>query len=480
MRLIEFLEKKHIKKIFGDENIDILSVQNDSRKVFLGTAFFAIKGYSKDANEFINQAIDSGAVAIISDKTPEVFKKGVTYVIVDNVRKTLAESCKKFFGNPSSKIKLVAVTGTCGKTSIATLLYELFLKLGYKVGLLSTIHNKINEEIFQTALTTPDVIEINTLLKKMVDEECQYCFMEASSHAIDQDRIFGLDIDIAIFTNLSHEHLDYHKNLLEYSYVKKKLFDGLKRESTALVNFDDKHSNVMIQNCKSKVLKYSLLSLEDFHAKILESTSDGLLLKIENKEVWTKLKGDFNAYNFLAVYATAVILGEDKNKVLINLSSLDPVEGRFQFLKSNSGKTAILDYAHTPESIKCLLKSVEKIKKTQSRIIAITGCGGDRDKSKRPITGKIVSENSNVFILTSDNPRTEDPKKIMEDVYKGVSDNLKINIVKIENRKEAIIAAEKIATENDLIVIMGKGHENYQIVGTEKKYFSDKDIFMNL
>lgn len=465
-------------EIIGDENLEILSIENDSRKILPGAAFFAIKGTKTNANEFIEDAIKGGAVAIVTETLPKKLDTNITYIKTTNIRKTLAESCKIFYGNPSSKLKLVGITGTCGKTSTATILYELFLKLGYKVGLISTIHNKINQQIFPTNLTTPDVIEINKLMHKMVEEKCEYCFMEASSHAIDQERVWGLEFDVAIFTNLSQDHLDYHKNFLEYSYAKKKLFDNLPKNARALINADDKQANIMIQNCKAMIYRYSIFSINDFYGKILENTPEGLFMKIDDVEVWFRLLGRFNAYNLLAVYSAARLLGEKKDNILVKLSEVAPVPGRFQILKSKCGKRGIVDYAHTPEEVRAILESVNEFRNNGTKIIAVIGCGGDRDKSKRPIMGEIAAKNCDVLILTSDNPRTEDPQTIIDEIYSGIPETLKSKTINILQRQDAIKAAKVLASKDDVILLMGKGHEDYQIIGLEKSYFSDEEVFV--
>jgi UDP-N-acetylmuramoyl-L-alanyl-D-glutamate--2,6-diaminopimelate ligase len=469
----DILEKKNFV-----EEIEILAVKNNCSLIKKNDIFFAINGNSFDGHDFIKNAIEKGAIAIVCEKFPDEIFDNISYIRVKSSRIFLAKVCKNFYFDPSKKFKLIGVTGTCGKTSTCTFLYQIFKNLGYKTALISSIRNIIDQEVFDTYLTTPDTIDLYNLFEKMVEKKVEYCFMEVSSHSINQYRVFGLDFDIAIFTNLSQDHFDYHKDMLSYSFAKKKFFDDLKKEAIVLINGDDIHSNFMVQNCKSKVYKYSIKTDGDFTLKILENSVEGILIKIKESEIYCKIAGTFNGYNILAAYSCSLCLGIKKEILEKEISKINSVEGRFQFIENKNKKKAIIDYAHKPEAVKCFLEDLKKFN-YKGKIITVIGCGGNRDKSKRKIMGKIASELSDYLILTSDNPRLEDPLSIIEDIYEGILEEKKNKTEKIIDRKKAIEKACEISDQNDIIAILGKGHENYQIIGKNKIYFSDKEIFLS-
>ena len=453
---------------------EYLDIVFDSRKANQNNIFVATSGTTVDGHDFIDNVINQGTKVIVCERmiteNPEIL-----FLVVNNSKKALGLLACNLYDHPSQQLKLVGITGTNGKTTIATLLYKLFRELGYKVGLLSTVENKINDRIIPSTHTTPDALSINQLLADMRDEACDFAFMEVSSHAADQDRIAGLDFDGAVFTNISHDHLDYHHTFQNYINAKKKFFDLLSKKSFALVNADDKRAAVMLQNSEAKSYKFSLKTIADFKAKIIENSADGLVLEIDNQEIHFRLIGDFNAYNLLAVYATATLIGEDKNEVLLKLSNLSPVEGRFDTVKSNNlDIMGIVDYAHTPDALEKILETLQKLRKSDNKIITVVGCGGDRDKTKRPLMAKIACEYSDQVILTSDNPRSEKTEDILLDMESGVPASFKMKTLTITDRKQAIKTACKLAKKEDIILVAGKGHEKYQEIMGTKYPFDDK------
>lgn len=478
MKLLQdILYQAGLVQVEGSTHIGIDAITNDSRKVENSTLFVAIRGSVADGHDFISKALDNGAAAIICEDMPEERRPQVTYVQVNNTHKALGVIASNFYDNPTEKLKLIGITGTNGKTTCATMLYDLLTLMGEKVGLVSTVNNKIAGEIIPSTHTTPDAVSLNRLLANMVDAGCTYCFMEVSSHALDQYRVGGAKFSGAVFTNLSHEHLDYHKTFDAYIAAKKMLFDMLPKEAFALVNLDDKQGRTMLQNCIAETQKtFALKSMADFRVKVIENHFGGLQLNIDGMDLYTKLVGRFNAYNILAVYASLVLLGFDKMEVLTALSSINPVAGRFQYVRSTDNVTAIVDYAHTPDALKNVLKTVEDIRTRNETVITVVGCGGDRDTSKRPEMARIACKYSDRVILTSDNPRTEDPEAIIEDMRKGVEahDYRKVN--SNANRREAIKMACSIARGGDIILIAGKGHETYQEINGERLPFDDLAI----
>lgn len=462
-----------LSAVSGDTNVMVNKVHFDSRKVEMDDVFVAVRGTVTDGHKYIQKAVDSGARAIVCEELPEIMVNGVTYLQVTDCNSALAIIASNFYDNPSKNLKLVGVTGTNGKTTVTTLLYNLFKKAGFKVGLISTIKVLVDEKEYKTSHTTPDVLTINDYLSKMNDVGVEFCFMEVSSHGIHQKRAEGLHFEGAIFTNLSHDHLDYHKTFAEYRDTKKKLFDGLPKTAFALVNIDDKNGLVMLQNTKAKKYTYALKSFADYRAQILEKQFNGQLLKVDDNELWSKLIGDFNAYNLLAIYATADILGLEKLETLRLMSELENVDGRFQYFISKEKITAIVDYAHTPDALKNVLVTINALRTGNENVITVVGCGGDRDKSKRPVMGYIASEMSNQAIFTSDNPRTESPSAIIEEMEAGVEPQNTRKVLSIENRKQAIKTACKLAVANDIILVAGKGHETYQETNGVRVDFDD-------
>jgi UDP-N-acetylmuramoyl-L-alanyl-D-glutamate--2,6-diaminopimelate ligase len=459
----------------GTTNIAVENIAFDSRKVIKESLFVAIKGTQSDGHAFINMAIDKGARSIVCETLPEKLQEKVTYIQVKSSHEALGKLSSNFFGNPSDKLKLVAITGTNGKTTTATLLYNLFMALGHKSGLLSTVNIRIGKEVVSATHTTPDPISLNTNLKKMVEAGCKYCFMEASSHGIEQRRMAGLKIAGGVFTNISHDHLDYHKTFDDYILAKKLLFDGLPTDAFALVNADDRHGFTMLHHCKAKQYRFALKNEADFKAKILEHQLDGMLLKLGGHEVWTKLIGEFNAYNLLAVFAVASLLKQDELQVVTALSNLKAVEGRFEYVRGQ-GITAIIDYAHTPDALENVLETIKKINAGAGQVICVVGCGGNRDKTKRPEMARIATNLSDQAIFTSDNPRDEDPDTIIAEMEAGVEMHLSGRYLSISNRKEAIKTAVRLSKKGDIILIAGKGHEKYQEVKGEKLPFDDFEI----
>lgn len=479
-QLKDILYKVSLQSVSGNMETEVTQLAFDSRKVAEGTAFVAIKGTQVDGHEFIQKAIDAGAVAVICEHLPEDLSESVTYVQVKDSEEALGIMSANFFGNPSEKLHLVAITGTNGKTTCVTLLYQLFRGLGYNTGMLSTVENKINDEVLKATHTTPDAITINELLAEMVAKGCTHCFMEASSHAIVQKRIAGLKFKGAVFTNLSHEHLDYHKTFDEYIKAKKLLFDNLPAGAFALVNYDDKRGAIMLQNTKAWKHKYALKSFADYKAKILSNTLQGLELDVDGHTVWFKLIGDFNAYNLLAVYGTAILLDEEETDVLQELSAVDPARGRFEIVPTKSGITALVDYAHTPDALENVLHTIKEFRTGNEKVITVVGCGGNRDKEKRPVMAKIACDFSDKVVLTSDNPRFEEPNAIIEDMQTGVTPaNFRKTLV-VADRREAIKTAVSLAEPDDIILVAGKGHEDYQEIKGERFPFDDKLILKEM
>ena len=474
--LKDILYKVTLNAVAGATSIDVSAIDFDSRNIKKGHVFVAVKGTVSDGHQFIETAIGQGAVAIVCETLPEKLTEGVTYVEVANSSKALAMMASNFYGNPSENLKLVGVTGTNGKTTVASLLYQLFKKAGYKVGLLSTVKIMVDSKEYKATHTTPDSITINKYLKQMNTEGVEFCFMEVSSHGIHQHRTEGLRFEGGIFTNLTHDHLDYHKTFAEYRDVKKSFFDALPEKAFALVNSDDKNGLVMLQNTKARKHTYALKTYADYKSQILENQLGGLLLKINDAEVWTRLIGNFNAYNILAIYATADLLGLESGEILRLISELESVSGRFQYIVSNQKITAIVDYAHTPDALKNVLETINSIRSKNEELITVVGCGGDRDKTKRPKMGHIASALSTKVIFTSDNPRSEDPEAILKEIEKGVEPQNYKKTLTITDRLQAIKTACQMAQPNDIILIAGKGHETYQEIKGERFDFDDFKI----
>jgi len=475
MLLRDILYKTAIEAVKGSTEINVAKIEFDSRLVAAGDAFVAIRGTQSDGHAFIEKAIAQGAIAVVCDTLPETVNEGVTYVVVKSTSAALAYMASNYYGNPSAQLKLVGITGTNGKTTIASLLYQLFKNAGYKTGLLSTVKIMVDEVEHKATHTTPDSLSISKYLRMMVDAGVDYCFMEVSSHGIHQNRTEGLLFAGGVFTNLSHDHLDYHSTFAEYRDVKKSFFDHLPKAAFAIVNVDDKNGLVMLQNTAAKKLTYGLKTYADFKATILENQLSGLLLKINGEEVWVKLIGTFNAYNLLAIYAAAVNLGLEDREVLRLLSELESVSGRFQFIISDSNITAIVDYAHTPDALENVLSTIENIRTRNEQLITVVGCGGDRDKTKRPVMAHIASSMSDRAIFTSDNPRSEVPEDIIADMEKGVEAQNYKKTVAVVDRKQAIKIACQLARPNDIILIAGKGHETYQEIKGVKYDFDDME-----
>lgn len=478
--LKEIIYKVAIEAVKGSTDVAINKMDFDSRKIEANDVFVAIRGTISDGHDYIEKAINLGAIAIVCDTFPENVVSGITYIQVKDTNKALAFMAANYFGNPSEKLKLVGITGTNGKTTIASLLFQLFKKAGFKVGLLSTVKILVDDLEYKATHTTPDSITINHYLQEMVDAGVEYCFMEVSSHGIHQKRTEELHFVGGIFTNLSHDHLDYHPTFAEYRDVKKSFFDNLPKSAFALSNIDDKNGQVMLQNTAAKKLTYALKSYSDYKAQILENQLSGLLLKINGNEVWVKLIGTFNAYNLLAIYGTAIELGLESLEVLRLLSDLESVSGRFQFIVSNSNITAIVDYAHTPDALENVLKTINDIRTKNEQLITVVGCGGNRDKAKRPIMANIATELSDKTILTSDNPRNEDPEVIISEMEQGVEPQNFKKSLSITDRKQAIKTACQLAQPNDIILIAGKGHETYQEIQGVRHDFDDMKTVTDL
>lgn len=478
--LKDILYKVPLEKVLGNTSVAIRDINFDSRKVGLDDVFVAINGSLSDGHNYIKGAVDKGAIAIVCEILPLETVNGVTYIQVKDSQEALAMMASNFYDNPSTELKLVGITGTNGKTTIATLLYNLFSKAGYVAGLLSTVKIMVGNTQLNATHTTPDSLTINKFLREMVDAGVSFCFMEVSSHGIDQKRTSGLEFAGGVFTNLSHDHLDYHKDFKEYRDVKKLFFDQLPKTAFALTNADDKNGDVMLQNTVARKYSYAAKTVADYKVQILENQFQGLLLKINNQELWVKLIGNFNAYNLLAIYATAELLGLEQLEILQLISTLESVDGRFQFKISEKNITAIVDYAHTSDALKNVLETINTIRTGNEELITVVGCGGDRDTAKRPKMGHIASQLSTKVIFTSDNPRTENPEAIIEEIEKGVSPENFRKTLSITDRKQAIKTACQMAAENDIILIAGKGHETYQEVNGERTDFDDFKIVNEL
>lgn len=477
MKLLkDILYKVDLSMIHGDTNSVISHVCFDSRKVKNSSLFVAINGTVSDGHDFISNSIHSGASAIICEILPLDIKDNIVYVVVKDSSKALGLISSNFYDNPSEKIKLVGVTGTNGKTTVASLLHSLYQSLGHKSGLLSTVAYKIGSDCYEATHTTPDAIRLNSLLKEMLDSGCKYCFMEVSSHAVHQERISGLDFDIALFTNISHDHLDYHNTYDAYIAAKKKFFDGLSSEAIAIVNKDDKHGDTMLHHTKAVKKTFALRTSADYKCKIIENQFSGLHLKINGQEIYTKLIGTFNASNIVLTYATAIELGQDHLEVLTILSALNAVEGRFQQFKSDFGVTSIVDYAHTPDALLNVLKTISDIRTGNEKVICIIGCGGDRDTQKRPLMAQFACQWSDQVILTSDNPRSEDPKIIIDEMKAGLNASQMRKVLSIEDRSEAIKLGVSMSSHGDILLVAGKGHEKYQEINGERLPFDDMAI----
>lgn len=479
-KLKDILEEVEVLEIKGSKDLTVSGICFDSRTVSAGDLFAAIRGTKTDGHEFIGSAIEKGCTVVICENLPGKLKEGITYIRVKDSAKALGSAASDFYSAPSSKLMLIGVTGTNGKTTIATLLHQLFRIMGYGVGLISTIRNLVQDEPVASTHTTPDAVKINDLLSQMVSSGCAYCFMEVSSHAISQHRIEGLSFSGGIFTNLTHDHLDYHTDFRDYLSAKKKFFDRLPETAFALVNMDDKNGRVMVQNTAATVHTYSLRSVSDYKCKVLESNIDGTLMKIGERELWTHLIGEFNAYNILAVYSCAMLLGQEKERVLAALSSMRPVNGRAEPIVSARGVTAIVDYAHTPDALENMLMNLTRIVNKNHRIITVVGAGGDRDRKKRPLMGKIAAMNSDRVILTSDNPRSEVPEEIINEMRAGIDDKLAGRVISITDRLEAIKAAFMLAEKGDVVLVAGKGHETYQEIKGKRIHFDDKEIIRDI
>lgn len=473
MKLQELLYKVNILKVIGSTNIEIHDVHFDSRKVKKKGLFVAIKGVTSDGHQYIQDTIEDGAIAIIVEQIPIDLNDNITYIQVASSYNALGLIAANFYKNPSERIKLVGVTGTNGKTTIVSLLYQLFILLKHKSGMLSTIENRIFEKVIPSTHTTPDPLQINYLLNQMIKEGCEYCFMEVSSHALSQGRVNGLSFSGGIFTNITPDHLDYHNTFYEYRDVKKSFFDALNKDAFALVNKDDKNANKMLEGTKANKLSYALKSRADYRCKVLENQFEGMLLQINKVDVWVKLIGDFNAYNILSVYAVAKQFGLEDYDVLTALSMLKSAEGRFQIVRNEDAITGIVDYAHTDDALKNVLTTINAVRTHKESLITIVGCGGDRDKRKRPIMGQVACNLSTQVIITSDNPRSENPEDIIEDIIAGLDPAQKKKVLTITDRRQAIMTAGKLANEKDIILLAGKGHEKYQEIKGEKVPFDD-------
>lgn len=479
-KLQDILYKVRLQSVNGTTDTDVKDIQIDSRKISAGSVFVAIAGEKVNGHNYIDKAIEMGASSIVCEVMPSDIIEGITYIKVNNTHEAVAYMAHNFYDEPSKKIKLVGVTGTNGKTTIATLLFRLFTELGYKCGLVSTIQNQIADTIIPSTHTTPDAVSLNELLKQMVDESCTHVFMECSSHAIHQHRITGLHFTGALFSNITHDHLDYHKTFDEYIKVKKTFFDNLSEDAFAISNLDDKRGTVMLQNSVAKKYYYSLKQLADFKGKILENALTGLVMTVNDKEVHFRLIGEFNAYNLLAIYGAAICLGENSEEVLRILSMLNGAEGRFDYIISNQRIIGIIDYAHTPDALENVLVTIKKLRKGYEQVITVVGCGGERDKTKRPVMAQIACDYSNKAIFTSDNPRSEDPAEILKDMEAGLNSAGKRKSISIADRREAIKAAVSFANKEDIILLAGKGHEKYQIINGEYQSFDDKAVLKEM
>ncbi|VDH03344.1 UDP-N-acetylmuramoyl-L-alanyl-D-glutamate--2,6-diaminopimelate ligase [Bergeyella zoohelcum] len=480
MNLHILLRAIPILESFGDLDRAVSHLSFDSRKISEGGLYIAVRGVAVDGHQFIGKAIDNGAGVIVCENFPEQKNENITYIKVTNTLKTLGILASNFYGNPSEKLKLVGITGTNGKTSVATLLYDTFKNLGYPSALISTVEYRIADEILPATHTTPDIITLNKILAQAVEKGCEYAFMEVSSHGIHQHRIEGLQFSVAGFTNITHDHLDYHKTFLEYLNTKKRFFDDLPDTAVAITNIDDKNGNIMLQNTKARKKSYAVKTMADYHGKLLEVDFNGMLLHFNGKEFWTTLTGKFNVSNLLLVFAIAHELGFGENEILQALSQLKRVNGRFETIKSDGGIIFVVDYAHTPDALENVLDSINEIRTKNERLICVFGCGGDRDKEKRPEMGKVATKKATLSIITSDNPRTEEPSQIIKEIEAGIEAQNFSKYTSIPDRKEAIKMAIKFAEPKDIILVAGKGHETYQEVNGIKHHFDDKEVIHEL
>lgn len=480
MNLEKLLANIPVLKTKGSLDKEISMLAFDSRKAVESSLYVAIKGVLADGHSFINSAIEKGANVIVCETLPEISQNDVTYILVENSSKALGHLASNFYDNPSQKLNLVGVTGTNGKTTVTTLLFDIFKNLGYQSALISTVEYRIADEVIPSTHTTPDVIRLNEMLAKAVEEGCEYAFMEVSSHGIVQDRIEGLHFKVAGFTNITRDHLDYHKTFDNYLAAKKRFFDELEASAVAITNADDKNGNVMLQNTKASRKSFAMKTMADFHGKLLEVDFNGMLLNFNGKEFWTTLTGKFNVYNLLLAYGIAMELGMKENEILQAISKLHRVNGRFETLKSDSGIFFVVDYAHTPDALENILDSINEIRTKNERLICVFGCGGDRDHGKRPQMGKIASQKATVAIITSDNPRTEDPTAIIKEIETGVEPQNFNKYISIPDRKEAIKMAIKFAEPKDIVLVAGKGHETYQEINGVKHHFDDKEVIREL
>jgi UDP-N-acetylmuramoyl-L-alanyl-D-glutamate--2,6-diaminopimelate ligase len=478
--LQDILYKVHLKQVAGSTAVPVSSIEIDSRKVKAGSVFVAIRGAQSDGHAFISKAVEQGAAAIVCEEMPAALAENLVYIVVNNTHEAVAYMAHNFYDEPSARVKLVGVTGTNGKTTIATVLFKLFTQLGYTCGLVSTVQNQVADRVIPATHTTPDAVSLNALLKHMADEGCTHVFMECSSHAIHQHRITGLHFAGGIFSNITHDHLDYHKTFDEYIRVKKSFFDHLTADAFAISNADDKRGEVMLQNTPAAKYLYSLKSPAAFKGRILENALTGLVMMVNDKEVHFRLIGEFNAYNLLAVYGAAVCLGEDSDQVLTALSMLSGAEGRFDYIISSEMVIGIVDYAHTPDALENVLMTIKKLRKGHEQVITVVGCGGDRDRTKRPVMGQMACDLSDKVIFTSDNPRSEDPEAILRDMEQGLGSAAKRKYISIVDRKEAIRTAVSMANKEDIILVAGKGHEKYQDIGGVKHHFDDKEVLQEM
>ena len=460
-------------EIYNPRNPEIAALEYDSRRIEAGACFFAVTGVASDGHNYIASAIERGAVAVVCQQLPEERNNEVSYIVVKDSNVAMAAMAASFYDHPSHELHLVGVTGTNGKTTTATLLYDMFTALGYRAGLISTVVYRIGEERIDSTHTTPDAIRLNAMIRRMVEAGCDYCFMEVSSHAAAQHRIAGLHFEGALFSNLTHDHLDYHGTYKEYIRAKRSFFDALSEDAWAVTNIDDRNGEVMVQNCKARIYHLSLRSMADYRCKVIEMLPDGMLLNLDGVETWVKFSGKFNAYNLTTVYAAARLLGVDKMEALTILSQLRPVSGRFETIVANDGTMAIVDYAHTPDALENVLETIEELRRDNQQLFVVCGCGGDRDRTKRPEMASIAAKYATTAIFTSDNPRTENPEAILDDMVASVKD--RHNYLRISDRREAIRTAAMMAHKGDIILIAGKGHEDYQIIGTEKHHFDDRE-----
>ena len=472
-QLNELLADVRALDIRGGVEREISALEYDSRKIDKDNCFFAVVGTASDGHNYIAMAIERGATAIVCQRLPESLSDDVAYIVVEDTNEAMAMMAAAYYDHPSEELRLVGVTGTNGKTTTATLLYDMTMAMGYRAGLISTVVYRIGEERIPSTHTTPDAIRLNAMMRRMVDSGCDYCFMEVSSHSIVQHRIDGLKFTGGLFTNLTHDHLDYHGTYKEYIRAKKLFFDKLGKDAWAVTNIDDRNGEVMVQNTEAKVYRMSLRSMADFNTRLTEMLPDGMLLNLAGNELWVHFTGRFNAYNLTTVYAAATLLGWDKMEVLTTLSALRPVSGRFESVAADDGTMAIVDYAHTPDALENVLETIEEVRRGDQQLFVVCGCGGDRDKTKRPEMAAIAVRYATTAIFTSDNPRTEDAEAILDDMVAGVGE--KRNYLRITNRREAIRTAAMLAKVGDIILIAGKGHEDYQIIGTEKHHFDDRD-----